>query len=199
MKPPTPNLFASLYDRVKTILRLFQLMVIFSPVVILSPLSLFELTEDIWYWVFVKAIEQAGVVWIKSFQYLSHRHDIIGERMAMKFMHLREHAPAHPFKDTQMHFRREFGKSVDQIFDKFYDPPIASGSISQVYSAEYRGERVAVKVRHPNVQKNIKRDVDLLFGISKALSYISSAFELPITKSTLTKTLIDQLDFRIES
>jgi predicted unusual protein kinase regulating ubiquinone biosynthesis (AarF/ABC1/UbiB family) len=84
------------------------------------------------------------------------------------------------------------------LFNKFYDPPIASGSISQVYSAEYKGEKVAVKVRHPSVQTNIKRDVDILFAVSNALSYISSFFEFPITKSTLIKTLTDQLDFRIE-
>jgi predicted unusual protein kinase regulating ubiquinone biosynthesis (AarF/ABC1/UbiB family) len=151
-----------------------------------------------WFWVFVRAIERAGVVWIKSFQYLSHRHDIIGEKMAMKFMHLREHAPAHPFSDTQDCFRREFGKSVDQVFDKFFDPPIASGSISQVYVAEYRGEKVAVKVRHPNIRSNIERDVNIMFGVSNFLAHISSAFEFPITKSTLIKTLTDQLDFRIE-
>lgn len=193
-----PGLFRRLYEHTKTGLRLLQLIAIFSPVVLLSPLSLFDATEDIWYWVFVRAIEMAGVVWIKSFQYLSHRHDIIGEKMAMKFMHLREHAPMHPFADTQDCFRREFGKGIDQIFGKFYDPPIASGSISQVYFAEYKGEKVAVKVRHPNIRSNIERDVNILFGISNFLAHISRAFEFPITKSTLIKTLTDQLDFRIE-
>lgn len=27
---------------------------------------------------FVKSVENAGVVWIKAFQYLSHRRDVIG-------------------------------------------------------------------------------------------------------------------------
>ena len=57
---------------------------------------------------------------------------------------------------------------------------------------------MAVKVRHPNVSKNIERDVNILFGVSNFLAHISSVFEFPITKSTLIKTLTDQLDFRIE-
>lgn len=53
---------------------------------------------------------------------------------------------------------------------------MASGSISQVYDAVYKGERVAVKVRHKDIIKNIKRDVDILFAMSKMLSYISALF-----------------------
>jgi len=34
---------------------------------------------------FVKAIEKSGVVFIKAFQYLSHRRDIIGPELADKF------------------------------------------------------------------------------------------------------------------
>lgn len=168
--------FGRLYERIRMVLRFLQLCILFTPTVILSPLALFKATEDIWYWVFVRSIETAGVVWIKSFQYLSHRHDIIGEKMAMKFMHLREHAPVHPFSETQNTFRKQFGKGIDQVFDKFYDPPMASGSISQVYDAVYRGQRVAVKVRHKDIIKNIKRDVDILFAMSKMLSYISVVF-----------------------
>lgn len=38
-----------------------------------------------------------------------------------------------------------------------------------------------------------------MFNVSHTLSYLWSGFELPITKSTLKKTLTDQLDFRIEA
>jgi predicted unusual protein kinase regulating ubiquinone biosynthesis (AarF/ABC1/UbiB family) len=34
--------------------------------------------KDLWLRVFVKAVERAGVVWIKCFQYMSHRRDMIG-------------------------------------------------------------------------------------------------------------------------
>lgn len=195
--PSESTLLQRVYRSLATFLRFLQLIAIFSPSIILLPLSLFEFTENIWYNVFVKTIEMAGVVWMKGFQYLSHRRDIIGDKMADKFMHLRERAPEHNFDETARCFEREFGKGVHQIFDSFKKEPIASGSISQVYEAVYRGEKVAVKVRHPNIGANIARDIDIMFGVSNALSYLWHGFELPITKSTLKKTLTDQLDFRI--
>ena len=39
---------------------------------------------------------------------------------------------------------------------KFEEKPIASGSVSQFYRAQYKGKKVAIKVRHPNVDKYIK-------------------------------------------
>lgn len=58
---------------------------------------MFKKTEEYWYDIFVSAVERAGVVWIKAFQYLSHRRDVIGPMMAEKFIHLRENAPQHSF------------------------------------------------------------------------------------------------------
>jgi len=72
-------------------------MIIFSPPILLSPLLLFDMTRDYWRDVLVKAVERAGVVFIKAFQYLSHRRDIIGPEMGHKFEYLRENAPTHSF------------------------------------------------------------------------------------------------------
>lgn len=35
------------------------------------------------------------------------------------------------------------------MFEEFDYNPIASGSVSQVYKAKFKGKIVAVKVRHP--------------------------------------------------
>jgi len=62
-----------------------QLLVIFTPTILLSPLLFFNRTQDYWLNLFVKAVERSGVVFIKAFQYLSHRRDIIGPELAHKF------------------------------------------------------------------------------------------------------------------
>ena len=64
------------------IARFLQLLYIFLPSLAMLPLRCFSSTEHIWVAAFVKAIEKAGVVWIKVFQYLSHRRDIIGPELA---------------------------------------------------------------------------------------------------------------------
>lgn len=53
---------------------------------------------------------------------------------------------------------------------------MASGSVGQVYKAKYQGKKVAVKVRHPGIDKHIKRDVNLMFFFSRMFSLISHSF-----------------------
>ncbi len=79
------------------VFRFFQLIFIFLPPLLTFPLKLFKITEKLWLKMFVSSVERAGVVWIKAFQYLSHRRDVIGPEMAESFDHLRENAPQHSF------------------------------------------------------------------------------------------------------
>lgn len=90
-----------------------------------------------------------------------------------------------------------YGKEIGEIFTDFDPTPIASGSVSQVYKAYYKGKKVAIKVRHPEVDKYIQRDVNILFGISKFLSFFSKTYEIPIGEESLKKTLVDQIDFNV--
>lgn len=100
-------------------LRFFQLLAIFSPVILLFPLRFFSKTKGFWLDLFVKSVERAGVVWIKAFQYMSHRRDIIGPDMAEKFVHLRENAPQHSFEETKKNFEKLYGKKISEVFEEF--------------------------------------------------------------------------------
>ena len=62
------------------------------------------------------------------------------------------------------------------MFEDFNPVPIASGSVSQVYKAKFKGKWVAVKVRHPNPGNNLTRDIELLFTFSRFMSLFSSQF-----------------------
>jgi ubiquinone biosynthesis protein len=91
-----------------------------------------------------------------------------------------------------------YGQIPELFFEEINQKPIASGSISQVYEAKFRGHKVAVKVRHPNIEKNIEKDLSIVFGASRFLSLFSLAFEIPIDKDSFREKLIEQLDFRRE-
>ena len=77
------------WDIMSHIVRFFHLLLIFSPPIFLLPLLFFKKTQEYWMDIFVTSVERAGVVFIKAFQYLSHRRDIIGNELASKFEHLR--------------------------------------------------------------------------------------------------------------
>lgn len=53
------------------------------------------------------------MVFIKAFQYLGHRRDIIGPDLAEKVEHLRENSPVHSLKDTKENFRKAYGKNIE--------------------------------------------------------------------------------------
>jgi len=79
LSPPVPLTFwGKIWHAIIHIIRFWQLILIFAPTILLSPLLLFKRTQNYWMDCFVKAIERSGVVFIKAFQYLSHRRDIIG-------------------------------------------------------------------------------------------------------------------------
>jgi predicted unusual protein kinase regulating ubiquinone biosynthesis (AarF/ABC1/UbiB family) len=62
--------------------RFIQLGLIFLPSILLLPLAIFKATRVMWLNCFVWSISKAGVVWIKVFQHMSHRADVIGEELA---------------------------------------------------------------------------------------------------------------------
>ena len=54
---------------------------------------------------------------------------------------------------------------------------------------------MAVKVRHPNVDTYIERDVNLMFFMSYLASFVSPAMDLPVSEESLKRTLTEQIDF----
>jgi len=60
---------------------------------------------------FVWSISKAGVVWIKVFQHMSHRGDVIGDDLAESFEILRSFSPEHSYDETVQIFKRVFNET----------------------------------------------------------------------------------------
>ena len=98
-------------------------------------------------------------------------------------------------------FKESFGKELSEVFDKFEEMPMASGSIGQVYKASIGGEDFVVKVRHPGVKEMIDKDLSIIFGASKMISKVPylRKFEFPATVDEFKKVLYEQTDLVKES
>ena len=72
------SLLSAISHNLSLFSRFLQLVCIFSPAIILSPIYLIPSIRWIWIRVFSWCIERAGVAWIKLFQFLSHREDMVG-------------------------------------------------------------------------------------------------------------------------
>lgn len=111
------SLLARVWHTIIHVVRFFQLLLIFLPPILTLPLLLFKRTENYWRNIFVKSIERSGVVFIKAFQYLSHRRDIIGPELASSFEYLREKAPTHSLETTKDNFKKAYGRNIEDIFE----------------------------------------------------------------------------------
>lgn len=63
-------------------------------------------------------------------------------------------------------FRKYFGSSPNQIFDKFNLTSINAASIGQVHMAEKNGKKLAVKIQYPGVAESISSDLKLVKPIA---------------------------------
>jgi len=102
---------------------------------------------------------------------------------------------------TKEIIRESFGNDFDQIFDSFEEPPVASGSIAQVYKAKLKtGQPVAVKVRHPWVVDQIKQDMMILYWFAQQISKLPSLewMDLPVSIKDFAIHLSAQVDLSQE-
>ena len=63
-------------------------------------------------------------------------------------------------------FKKYFGKSPDQIYDKFDSTSVNAASIGQVHKAEKNGKKLAVKIQYPGVADSIASDLSLVKPIA---------------------------------
>ena len=118
-------------------------------------------------------LEKLGSVFVKMGQFLSMRPDFLPLEYCEEMFYLLEDVD--PFPETEMYriFAKEFGKKPEQLFTKFEKKPFASASFGQVYTATLKsGEKVAVKLRRPNMRKKVQQDIAImkvLAGITKVI------------------------------
>ncbi len=147
------------------------------------------------------ALEELGPTFIKLGQILSTRPDIISMALVNELSKLQDHAPEFSLEDVKKIIKEELGESVDVIFDKFDEKPIAAASIAQVHKAVYKGKDVVLKIQRPNIQEIVEIDLEIMTHIATLLE--RHIYELNIQKPSdivkeFAKSLAKEIDFKIE-
>lgn len=116
-----------------------------------------------------RAASALGPSYVKFGQVLSTRPDVAGKSLADDLRHLQDKLP--PFGDAaaRREIASQLGAPIEHYFQRL-DPPVAAASIAQVHPAITRaGERVAVKVLRPGVERAFARDIRAFYFIAGAL------------------------------
>ncbi|HEX7047130.1 MAG TPA: ubiquinone biosynthesis regulatory protein kinase UbiB [Gammaproteobacteria bacterium] len=147
-------------------------------------------------------LEDLGPIFIKFGQMLSTRRDLVPHDIADELARLQDRVPPFAGSDATGIVERSLGQPVGELFARFDAEPLASASIAQVHAAElFNGKRVVVKVLRPNIERIIRRDIELLYLIADlAQRYWKEGKRLrPVeVVAEYEKTILDELDLMRE-
>lgn len=184
----------SLVEVLIMLLRAIYLAILFWPCISMAPLvdTLGFQFRKRWLRLVHSTLEKAGPAFIKWGQWVATRPDLFPRDLCVELAELQSKAPAHSFSFTKKTIEMAFGRNLNEIFDKFEEEPIASGSVAQVHRAVLRYRYlqqkikpidVAVKVRHPGVGDSIRRDFIILNCVAKLSKFIPSLNWLRLDES----------------
>jgi len=127
-----------------------------------------------------QAFEELGPTFIKIGQILSTRPDLLSSEYIIELSKLQDSVIPEDIETIKKIFFDEFLVSTTDCFEKFYEKPLASASISQVHKATLKdGRDVVVKVQRPDIAEKMKLDITILTRIVK------------FTKAKFSEALID--------
>ncbi len=131
------------------------------------------------------ALEELGPTFIKIGQFASTRNDILPEEITKELSKLQDSVRPVGFSEIKRIIESEIGP-ISRIFENFNTEPLGSASIAQVYSAQYKGIRVIVKVRRPNIKKIIDLDIQVLKELARIAEH-----NIPVIKRHKPGELIE--------
>lgn len=184
----------SLMEAIILIVRTIYLAILFSPCIAMAPFAdrLGMEFRKAWLHILLRTLERAGPAFIKWGQWAATRPDLFPQDLCTVLSELHSKAPAHSFAFTKKTIEGAFGRKLGEVFDKFEEEPVASGSVAQVHRAtlkfRYPGQPikpilVAVKVRHPGVGEAIRRDFMIVNAFAKISSFIPTLKWLRLDES----------------
>lgn len=103
---------------------------------------------------------QLGGVLIKLGQFLSIRVDVLPSEVTEELAGLQDEVPPEPLSDVLAVIAEEFGRPLEQVFDRFAPEPEAAASLAQVHKARLAsGEQVVVKIQRRHIETLVETDL----------------------------------------
>lgn len=147
------------------------------------------------------ALTDLGPTFIKLGQLLSTRPDVVGIELADELRKLQTGVPSDPPKAVRELIAAELGESVEELFARFDDVPVASASIGQVHRATLRdGTEVVVKIQHAGIESVIREDLEVIAGLAQLAEHVPELvpYRPKSMAAEMARTLRRELDFALE-
>jgi ubiquinone biosynthesis protein len=116
------------------------------------------------------ALEDLGLTYVKLGQYLAMRFDILPAAVCRELGKLFDDVAPLPLERAREVIESELGAPLDELFSSFAAEPLAAASVAQVHEARTRaGEKVAVKVQRPDIERVFRADIRVLRRITRVI------------------------------
>jgi len=113
------------------------------------------------------AFEELGPIFVKFGQVISTRRDLISPDIADELSKLQDQVKPIPSEKIIDELTKIYGLPLKKVFLKFDSNPLAAASVAQVHGAVLKdGTEVIVKILRPDIQKFIKRDIEMLYFLA---------------------------------
>ena len=122
------------------------------------------------------------------------------ERFQRVLVRLQQKAPPLSPQAAVRVVSEDLGSSPHEVFAEWEDAPFAAASIGQVHRAITRGgERVAVKVQYPGIDKAIENDLKSLSMLESMIAPIGRRYQSKETIAEIRSVFLAEIDYRIEA
>ena len=141
-----------------------------------------------------------GPTFIKLGQLLSTRPDVLPPEYVDEFESLQDDVPPAEWNDAREILEADIG-TVEGTFDEFDTTAISGASLGQVYTATYEGQRVAVKIRRPAIEKLVEADLRVVrWSLPLLIRFVDEArsFSLETLADEFEKTIREEMDYERE-
>lgn len=147
--------------------------------------------------------EELGPTFIKLGQLLSTRGDLLPAAYIEELKKLQDAVPPIPFQVAKQQIEAELEMPLEALYRDFSPEPLAAASIGQVHTATLpSGQRVAVKVQRPGVDRLIERDLSILLDLAQLLEdrlQFAKHYRLTRLVREFAEALQDELIYTIEA
>jgi ubiquinone biosynthesis protein len=117
-----------------------------------------------------RVLEELGPSFIKLGQLMSTRADIFPSEHIEELRKLQDSVPPVPYEEIRAVVEKDFAHPMADVFQSFEPECMAAASVAQVHQAVlHTGEKVAVKIVRPGIEKKIREDIRLMYSIAEKL------------------------------
>ncbi|AXY61309.1 MULTISPECIES: ABC1 kinase family protein [Acinetobacter] len=150
-----------------------------------------------------EALEEMGPLAIKLGQLLSTRRDLIPPEMLQQLVLLQDRVKPFGSDVAKTRIEESLKASINTLFTRFDDAPLAAASIAQVHTAAlHDGREVVVKVTRPDIRNQILQDFEILRWLGTSLEKrLEAARAVHISEiiENYRQVILNELDLTLEA